>query len=91
MATVTKQTFIRAAAMVKAIRDGEWTNDPPTWATVPNRYDAIVSFDIPNYVRAVQTAEAFIILFTVSNDRFNVQRFLVACGLAEPTKGRKHA
>ena len=71
---VTKKVFIRAAEIVKSIRDGHWTNEPPAWA------DNLVIMS-HSYTRAVQTAEAFLMLFKEYNPRFDEQRFLVACGL----------
>ncbi len=83
---MTKMHFTRAAEMVKAIVDGHWTNDLPSFAhnTVVGPIETI-SDDCGNlnvnYVRAVWTAEAFIILFRGYNPRFNEQKFLKACGL----------
>jgi hypothetical protein len=73
---MTKQHFIRAAEIVKSIRDGHWTDEPPAWA------DNLVLMS-HSYTRAVQTAEAFLFLFKEYNPRFDEQRFLVACGLVE--------
>ena len=87
---MTKVHFIRAAEMVRAIRDGHWTNEWPDWAdrTYTNRLQSVYEDNF--YTRAVATAEAFIILFREFNPRFNQERFLVACGLAElPVKRRK--
>jgi len=64
-----------AARLVKTIRDAGFTDDVPTWAV-----------DDPSnleYTRAVQTAEAFIILFSQFNPRFNERQFLTACGLVK--------
>lgn len=76
---MTGQQFTRAAEIVKQILDGRQV-DIPMWAmpllSHTNTYAA------PG-VRAVQTAEAFIQLFTAFNDRFDQQRFLQACGLVE--------
>lgn len=86
---MTKKHFIRAAEIVKAISEGRWTREPPLWADAEMYgwtgseigcwYDTEI-----DYTRAVQTAEAFIILAQAFNHRFDVQRFLVACGLVEP-------
>ena len=88
--SVTKQHVIRAAEMVRAIRDKHWTNDPPDWMPKRRRdwwiLDVFQDHGCAEYTRAVATAEAFIILFREFNPRFNQERFLVACGLAEPTK-----
>jgi hypothetical protein len=91
---MTKKHFIDAAAIVRNILDGSWTNDPPAWAYPDRMLDA---FDVEmgglvpkcRYTRAVYTAEAFVTLFTQHNPRFDTQRFLIACGLAEkPAKGK---
>ena len=78
---MTKQHFIRAAELIKAINDGKWTNDAPPWSPIGafNDYE----IDTPRYdhVRAIQTAEVFMRLFTEHNPRFNRTRFLDACGL----------
>ena len=82
---MTKQHFIRAAEIVNNIRQGHWTDDSPAWAN-----PKLTGSPIPMYWRAVQTAEAFIALFSEWNPRFNTQRFLVACGLVDaPVKARK--
>lgn len=81
---MSKKDYVSAAAIVDNIRTGNWTNEPPNWAN-----PGLVSSGIeatPEYDRAVQTAEAFIVLFSAM-PRFDRQRFLVACGLAE--KGGK--
>jgi hypothetical protein len=85
---MTKKHFVRAAEMVKAIRDGGWTHEAPEWAPTPYGHDLEVSTEdmgnlLVDYVRAVQTAEAFILLFREFNPRFNQQTFLRACGLVE--------
>ena len=81
---MTKKHFIAAANLVSSILKGEWTNDSPYWAN-PSWADYEV--DTPNagnlsanYVRATQTAEAFIILFRSFNPQFDDKRFLKACG-----------
>lgn len=83
---MTKKHFIVAAAQVKSILDGNWTHEPPAWAN-ETRYNE-VSIAWPDYVRAVQAAEAYILLFQQFNPRFDQHTFLVACGLAEPTPKR---
>lgn len=81
---MTKQHFIRAAEIVREILEGLWTNDAPVWAS------GIRHVDIQKYTRAVLTAEAFITLFRAYNDRFDEQRFLVACGLVDaPAKPKR--
>lgn len=75
---MTKKHFEHAAAIVRAILAGEWTNEPPTWAD-NEPYEAHDSI-IDNSTRAVQTAEVFIYLFLEYNPRFNRARFLRACG-----------
>ena len=82
---MTKKHFIRVAEIVDAIRQGHWTDDSPAWAK-----PALTGSPIPQYWRAVQTAEAFIHLATEFNPCFDTQRFLVACGLADaPVKASK--
>lgn len=82
-----KRHFVQAADMVRAILNGEWTHEAPSWA--PTTFDLIEVEDAAqgnlrtSYVRAVWTAEAFILLFTRNNDRFNRDTFLRACGLQE--------
>lgn len=79
---MTRQHFTRAAEIVRAIRDGDWTNDAPSWAQgLP--YWPEQSASDADYARAVQTAEAFIALFSEFNSGFNQTRFLKACGLVE--------
>jgi hypothetical protein len=69
------------ASIVRSILDGEWTNDSPEWS---NRWDYNDGANtITPYARAVQTAEAFIHLAEQWNPRFDADRFLVACGLAD--------
>jgi hypothetical protein len=74
---MTKPHFDHAASMVRAILAGEWTNELPDWA------QSVVAYGYDTYprVRAVQTAEAFLLLFTAFNPRFKRDRFLKACGL----------
>lgn len=92
---MTKRHFEHAAAMVKAIKAGQWTNDLPDWA--PLRVDGLIEVDTEsdgnfdaNLLRAVWTAEAFVILFTAFNPLFDVNRFLIACRLKDkPAKGKR--
>lgn len=82
------QTRRLMSQWIRAILEGEWTNEPPVWADFDK-----VSYgyrETPDYDRAVQTAEAFILLCQADDDAFDVQRFLQACGLADTptTKGR---
>lgn len=74
-----------AAEMVDAIRSGQWTSEPPPWADKhAENYSAL-----GDYGRAVQTAEAFCILFANANPRFDTNRFLIACGLVDaPVKAK---
>jgi hypothetical protein len=84
MAT-SRNEMNHAASMVAAIAAGKWTDEPPSWAEMDG------PSDIPNYDRACLTAEAFIIFFQAFNPAFDQQRFLVACGLVEPTAKRRKA
>lgn len=77
---MTKRHFQAAAEQVKAILSGAWSDEPCSWVNAA-RYD--VPFNYPSYVRAVWTAEAYILLFSRFNPLFNQQTFLVACGLLE--------
>ena len=77
---MTRQHFQHAAIIVKAIRDGYWTDDFPSWAD-DSRNVSIMDLNSDYYTRAVQTAEAFIKLFREFNPRFNQAKFLKACGL----------
>lgn len=82
---MTKKHFIRAAELVKSIRNGIQYG-PTTIETSSERQGTIDA----NFVRASWTAEAFIDLFSAYNDRFDRQRFLVACGLVEaPAKPKR--
>ena len=88
---MNKKHFIRAAEIVNAIRQDLWTSEPPHWADRhAENYSALGA-----YGRAVQTAEAFIVLATEFNPRFDTNRFLIACGLvdapAKPKRTRKVA
>lgn len=78
-----KRHFERMAAIVLSILQGEWTNERPSWA--PCDIDETTAV-----TRAVQTAEAFIMLASEDNPRFDRTRFLIACGLADkPVKAPK--
>lgn len=84
---MTKRVFTFAAGMVAGIVAGSWTDEPPAWAD-RTKYNG----DWDSYVRAVQTAEAFIMLFRAFNPLFDEKRFLVACGLVDaPAKGKRKA
>ena len=89
---MTKKHFQQMAEIVHAILYGCWTDEPPYWAD-PLRGDWQSSFDATqmHYTRAVQTAEAFIVVCREFNPRFDEQQFLVACGLADapPKRGTK--
>lgn len=87
---MTKRHFHAAAEQVKAILAGEWTNELPSWVdqefVVHHAWIKAPSTRSP-MLRAIQTAEAYILLFTRFNPQFNVETFLVACGLKEkPSK-----
>jgi len=74
---MTKKDFICAAELVKAIQDGKWTDEIPSWG-------------LGYRLRPVQTAEVFIKLFAEDNPRFDQSRFLYACGLGpQPVMTRK--
>lgn len=80
-----KRHFEDAAKQVKAIVDGKWTFDPPSWCD-HGRYQDIAYYDSHDelsarYLRAVWTAEAYIELFERYNPRFDRDRFIKACGL----------
>lgn len=94
---MTRKHFEQMAAIVRSILVGEWTHICPSWAD-NSRYEDMrliltdddISTNDENYTRAVQTAEAFIVLASTNNPRFDRDRFLVACGLVvKPTKKRK--
>lgn len=84
--TMTKCVFEAAAEMVQNILKEKWTDDPPAWTK-----ECYAHLDAtPGLDRAVFIAEAFIILFSASNPRFDQTRFLVACGLVEkPIKAKR--
>lgn len=71
---ITKRQFIRAAKIVTAINEGQWTGELPDWGQY-----ALSQLSATK--RGIQTAEAFILLFREDNPRFDQQRFLYACGL----------
>ena len=82
-----KRHFEHMAAMVKAILNGEWTDSVPHWASLQ---ELGCTYHTTVYERAVQTAEAFIILASKWNADFDVRRFLIACGLVEkPAKVKR--
>ena len=83
---MTKQHFIRAAEMVKGILEGYWTSNLPVWAHA----DQNNAHDTYDRTRAVQTAEAFLMLFKEYNPRFDEQRFLQAAGLVEQPAKKGH-
>jgi hypothetical protein len=84
---VSRNEMEHAASMVRAIANGDWTDEAPSWSDASNVYPAPIC---PEYTRAVQTAEAFILFFQAFNPRFDQQRFLQACGLVDaPAKRRK--
>lgn len=83
----TKKVFVDAAAIVRNMVDGIVSFDPPSWAN-RERYGRNVDMALDDacYIRAVWTAEAFIMLFTSHNPRFDTSGFLVACGLTSAPK-----
>lgn len=88
-----KRHFEDAAEIVRNILNGEWTHELPVWGLGhAGPYGRGINADISdlNMTRAIWTAEAFISLFGDANPRFDTQRFLIACGLAEkPAKKAK--
>ncbi len=79
---MTRVHFSAAASIVRSILNGEWTNDAPDWCD-----GRLFPGETPSpYVRAVQTAEAFLALAASTNPRFDRDRFLVACGLKEGSR-----
>ncbi len=74
---MTKKHFERAAKMVYTILHGGWSSDMPDWANS----DPALWAGTTNYTRAVQTAEAMMLLFCQFNPKFDKARFLKACGL----------
>lgn len=91
---MTKKHFIDAAEMVRNIAAGNWTDTLPDWAQMPG-YVECETTELGNVsafkLRAVWTAEAFIMLFSQHNQRFDTSRFLIACGLvsAPMQKGKR--
>lgn len=73
--SLQKRHFERMAKIVDNIRRGYWTNEFPEWAA--KEAEPAIS----HYARAVYTAEAFLSLAQDSNDLFDEDRFLRACGL----------
>lgn len=85
---MTRMHFTRAAEIVKAIKDGYWSDRLPEWPdiSVSRLVETSTADDgniNPALVRACWTAEAFIIIFREYNSRFNQVKFLQACGLGE--------
>ena len=73
---MTKKHFIRAAEIVQGYLVGGYS--PIEYSNVEIKQQRLLM------------AEAFIELFSAYNDRFDFQRFLVACGLAEaPAKPKR--
>lgn len=69
------------ASMVRAIKAGKWTDELPDWAPIgADCALQIIGEESGNILRAVQTAEAFILLLLADNPRFDVTRFVKACG-----------
>lgn len=66
----------RAAELVRAILNGEYS------------YGRVLA---SKQEHAVLVSNAFIVLFTAFNDRFDRTRFLQACGLVEATSKRKRS
>ena len=78
---LSRNHFITAAEQVRDIKEGRWTHVAPDWAD-ESRYDCKYALcDFTNYTRAVQTAEAYMLLFSAYNPRFDKDKFLSACGL----------
>lgn len=86
---MTHSLLIRqAAAIVRAILNGAWTNEPPAWADADHYYD-VTQYDScaeHEYTRAVQTAEAFILLFSQADPTFSETAFLRACHLTRGSR-----
>lgn len=79
----------RMVGMVRAIRAGKWTSEPPAWCPAEGadgeRYqitDIRTSGEISDdtFTRAIQTAEAFILLAHASHLPFDETKFLRDCG-----------
>lgn len=75
----------RMVSMIRAVRAGKWTAELPSWAP-PNLHnhpmDLLQNMDTEdtNDYRAVQTAEAFILLIHSSGLAFDETKFLQDCG-----------
>lgn len=75
---MTRRHFQAMAEIVKAINEGEWTDELPAWAEETQRAEGNL---------AIAVAEAFIILARRFNPLFNQDVFLQACGLkVQPAK-----
>jgi hypothetical protein len=75
------QTVRAMVNIVCAMRRGEWTDELPTWAD--ESLTAITAddpFTDGSELRAVQTAETFIILALECGYALNERAFLKACG-----------
>lgn len=88
--------FNRAASIVRAIRNGDWTMQFPDWADEDRNTSDVIVFGSEtgsdhDYTRAVHTAEAFIIFFQLTQPKFDSHKFLIACGLIERTAKRSKA
>lgn len=98
MAIPTRNEFEQAAAQVAAILAGHWTFEAPDWAIStadsglydPGVYDEATERNA-RYTRAVWTAEAYILLFSNANARFDRAIFLHACGLGPKPTRKRHA
>ena len=85
---MTKKHFIHAAKQVKGILDGFTGRQYlPTSSANHHRPIECSTETAGNlnahYVRACWLAESYLELFSAYTDRFDRQRFLIACGLAE--------
>ena len=85
--TTTAKMVSGATFIVREILDGRWASEPPLWASrvrfvtpVIGNWASIEEYD---YTRAVQTAEAFCVLFAEMVPEFDETRFLRACGLID--------
>lgn len=72
---MTAKDHKNAAEIVRNIREGNWSDSRPEWSGTEYYY-----YPADCFTQAVQTAEAFVMLFKAENSRFNQQRFLKACG-----------
>ena len=75
------QDIRRMVSMVRAIRAGKWTATLPAWT--PKDITETLDFALDAYdfeLRAVQTAEAFILLAHSSRFPFDETKFLQDCG-----------